>query len=383
MVKSRYTYKLSWILPALVTWEILFWLLGWFLLHLFQFDSDYASEKIVFISPENAIYLLLLPLYWVFFFMRIAQRNRYVNGLADAHLARTFLRPISSGLTFLRYFLIRNSLVLLVLAAMQPSYGSKTVSGRVSAVEMVFVVDLSQSMNVQDMSGGKSRLEVAQRAMHQLINQTSSAKVGMLVFAGSVFPQLPLTADKYAAKMYIDELSTDIISNQGTNIGLALSKGIDFFSEEKMKKVLVLITDGEDHEGGVNQAIRQLKDSEIELVVLGLGTTAGGLVPNDPKSGVSGYVKDASGRPAKSKLNPEMLQEIAAQANGAIVISSDAFPNLSPLLTQINNLKTTKQVDLEFEIKENRYRIPLAIGLFFLLLLLVVDIVVLFRKSAE
>jgi Ca-activated chloride channel family protein len=145
----------------------------------------------------------------------------------------------------------------------------------------------------------------------------------------------------------------------------------------------VLITDGEDHEGGVNQAIRQLKDSEIELVVLGLGTTAGGLVPNDPKSGVSGYVKDASGRPAKSKLNPEMLQEIAAQANGAIVISSDAFPNLSPLLTQINNLKTTKQVDLEFEIKENRYRIPLAIGLFFLLLLLVVDIVMLFRKSAE
>lgn len=367
-------------LLALVgVYELVFWPVVWQFLKLLDFSSDYASEKVVFISPSAAWYLLLIPVFWLFYFIRIFGRNRYVHSLPSAQLVSTFLQPVSSTLSFVRYFLIRNVLVFLVIAAMQPSFGAKTIQGKLSGVELVFVVDVSQSMNVSDMSGGKIRLDVAKRAMHQFVNQTSSAKVGLLIFAGSVYPQLPLTADKYAAKMYIDELATDLISNQGTNIGLALSHAADFFSEEKFKKVIVLISDGEDHEGGVDQALSKIREKEIELIVLGLGSQSGGLVPVDVNSPSSGYVKDPAGRAVNSKIDAKMLTSIAEKAKGKSIVSSEAFPNLTPLLTQINNLKSTKPVDLEFEVKENRYRVPLSVALVSLLLLMVVDVTVMMR----
>ena len=373
MYKSAYTYRISAIALAIAAWELLFWVLGIQILRVFQFSSDTVAEKIIFIS-ESYIWLgVLLPIYWVLYFAQIRGRNRYVNSIPSPELVSTFLSPVSSTYSFFRYFLVRNAIVFLVIAAMQPSFGNKLVTGKASGVELVFAVDVSQSMNARDMSDGESRLEAAKRAMTQLMNQTSSAKVGMLIFAGSVYPQLPLTADKSAAKMFIEELSTDLISNQGTNVGLALENSVEYFSEDKLKKVVVLITDGEDHEGGVNSSIALLKEKGIELAILGLGTTNGGLIPVDPKNVSAGYVKDDIGQSVMTKINPVMLKEIATQAEGKMVISSDAFPNINKLLTQINNLKSTKQVDLEFEVKENRYRIPLAIALACLMILFVSD----------
>ena len=118
-------------------------------------------------------------------------------------------------------------------------------------------------MNTRDITGGETRLTVAKRAMNQMINQSSASRVGLLIFAGNAYPQLPLTADKDAAKMYIDELNTSFISNQGTNVSAALEESSRFFSKEKTKKVLVLITDGEDHEGGLNKHTNQLKNKKL------------------------------------------------------------------------------------------------------------------------
>jgi Ca-activated chloride channel family protein len=373
MRNNPYTYRILYITIAVVAWEILFWILGIQLLRIFQFSSDTVSEKIMFISEKYVWLGILLPVYWFMYFAQLKGRNDYVSSIPSPELVRTFLSPVSSIYSFLRYFLVRNAIVFLVIAAMQPSFGNKLVTGKASGVELVFAVDVSQSMNARDMSDGNSRLEAAKRAMTQLMNQTSSAKVGMLIFAGSVYPQLPLTADKSAAKMFIEELSTDLISNQGTNIGLALENSVEYFSEDKLKKVVVLITDGEDHEGGVNTAITKLNEKGIELAILGLGTTKGGLIPVDPKNLSAGYVKDDIGQSVMTKLNPRMLEEIATQAKGKVVVSSDAFPNINVLLTQINNLKSTKQVDLEFEVKENRYRIPLVMALVCLMILFIAD----------
>jgi len=373
MRNNSYTYRILFITIAVIVWELVFWLLGYQILTVFQFSSDTVSEKIIFISQKYSWLGILLPVYWVLYFSQIRGRNSYVNSIPSPELVSTFLSPVSSVYSFFRYFLVRNAIVFLVIAAMQPSFGNKLVTGKASGVELVFAVDVSQSMNACDMADGNSRLEAAKRAMTQLMNQTSSAKVGMLIFAGSVYPQLPLTADKSAAKMFIEELSTDLISNQGTNVGLALENSVEYFSEDKLKKVVVLITDGEDHEGGINSSIALLKEKGIELSILGLGTINGGLIPVDPKSPVAGYVKNDLGQSVMTKVNPRMLEEIAGQAEGKIVVSSDAFPNINALLTQINNLKSTKQVDLEFEVKENRYRIPLSIALICLTILFIGD----------
>jgi len=374
MPSSPYTYRILFITIAVVLWELLFWVIGMRVLSIFQFSSDSVAEQIIFLSG-NYIWLgVLLPVYWVMYFTQIRGRNVYVNSIPSPELVRTFLTPVSSTYSFFRYFLVRNAIVFLVIAAMQPSFGNKLVTGKSSGVELVFAVDVSQSMNARDMSDGNSRLEAAKRAMTQMMNQTSSAKVGMLIFAGSVYPQLPLTADKSAAKMFIEELSTDLISNQGTNVGFALENSVEYFSEDKLKKVVVLITDGEDHEGGINSSISVMKEKGIELSILGLGTTNGGLIPVDPKNTSAGYVKDKIGQSVMTRVNPKMLEEIADQAGGKVVVSSDGFPNINVLLTQINNLKSTKQVDLEFEVKENRYRVPLAIALICLTILFVADL---------
>jgi len=374
MHKASYTYRISLIIAAVCVWELLFWLLGYQLLKIYQFSSDSLGEKIIFISPQFAWLGILLPLYWVFYFAQLKARNSYVRSIIPTpELVKTFLTPVSSIYSFVRYFLIRNVLVLLVIAAMQPSFGNKLVTGKASGVELVFAVDVSQSMNAKDMSDGDARLEAAKRAMTQLMNTSSSAKVGILIFAGSVYPQLPLTADKSAAKMFIEELSTDLISNQGTNLALALENSAEYFSTDKLKKVVVLITDGEDHEGGVTASIEVLKEKGIELAVLGLGSKNGALVPVDPTNTAAGYLKSATGQSVISKVNPVMLTEIAKQAEGKVVVTSDAFPNVNPLLTQINNLKSTKQVDLEFEVKENRYRLPLGFALLCLMILLIAD----------
>ena len=373
MHKASYTYRISLIIAAVFVWELLFWLLGYQLLKIYQFSSDSLGEKIIFISPEYAWLGAVLPLYWAFYFMQLNGRNSYVRSIPTPELVKTFLTPVSSIYSFVRYFLIRNVLVLLVIAAMQPSFGNKLVTGKASGVELVFAVDVSQSLNAKDMSDGDGRLQAAKRAMTQLMNTSSSAKVGILIFAGSVYPQLPLTADKSAAKMFIEELSTDLISNQGTNIALALENSAEYFSTDKLKKVVVLITDGEDHEGGVTASIEVLKEKGIELAVLGLGSKNGALVPVDPTNTAAGYLKSATGQSVISKVNPVMLTEIAKQAEGKVVVTSDAFPNVNPLLTQINNLKSTKQVDLEFEVKENRYRLPLGFALLCLMILLIAD----------
>jgi Ca-activated chloride channel homolog len=383
MDSKQFKYKLTLLLALASIYEVVFWVLSWQFLQIMDYSADYATEKVVFAQPSAAIFMAVLPAFWLVYFWRIISRNRYVSSLPSVQLVGTFLKPVSTGLSFLRYFLIRNALVFLVIAAMQPSFGAKTIQGKMSGVELVFVVDLSQSMNTADMSGGKTRLEVAKRAMHQFVNQTSAAKIGMLVFAGGVYPQLPLTADRYAAKMYIDELRTDMISNQGTNIGLALSTALDFFTEDKLKKVVLLITDGEDHEGGIDQAIAKLGEQGVELAILGLGSTSGGLVPVDPDNPSSGYIKEGTGRAVNSKIDAKMLSSIADKAKGKSLISSDAFPNITPLLTQINNLKSTKPVDLEFEVKENRYRVPLSIALICLACLMVLDILVMMRVRSN
>ncbi|MEX2484547.1 MAG: VWA domain-containing protein [Brumimicrobium sp.] len=369
--KDKYTYRIKTILFSLIGWELIFWLILYQLMSIFGvFSEDSPGERVVFLAPNYAWFLIVLLGFIGLFLFHIFERNKMVKRLGEEKLVHTFLSPVSSLRVFLRFFLIRNAFVFTILALMQPAFGDKTVEAETNGVELVFAIDISSSMDARDMSNENSRLEAAKRSMIQFVNQAPAGKIGLLVFAGNVYPQLPLTADKVVAKMYIDELSTDIMSNQGTNIGAALNEASVFFSNEKTKKVVVLITDGEDHEGGMESAYEALKDNNIELLILGLGSNKGALVPKSSDRN-SGYLKDELGRSVISKINERMIRDIADDADGDFIISSDAFPNISKLLTQINSSDATNTVDLEFEVKENRYQWPLSLALISLLVLFV------------
>lgn len=360
---KNYTYRLKVLSLFIAVWEFIFWILAYQLLYLLGFFSTKSGEKINFLYPEYAwLFLLVIPLIGGLLYFSI-KRNKFVKGLTDKRLATTFLKTVSTKLLIIRYFFIRNVWVLLVIALMQPVFGERMVQGKASGVELVFALDISNSMNAKDMTQNTSRLTAAKRAITQIINSTNSAKVGIIVFAGSVYPHLPLTPDKSLAKLYIDQIETDLISNQGTNTGLALDLAADFFTKDPLQKAVVLITDGEDHEGGVDEALEKLSSQDIDLHVLGLGTEKGALVPADANNSNAGYLKDNMGQSVISKINEELIISLAEQSNGEAIISSDAYPNVSSILTLINNSNATKQVDLEFKVKENRYRLPLIIAL--------------------
>ncbi len=366
---KSYTYRQRNVFIGFFIWEIIFWLIAYQLLNVFGvFSESYAGEKVVFLKPHYAWLLLIIPAMLVVQWYVQYSRNKVVQNLGSNNLVTTLLKPVSSLHAFIRFFFIRNIIVFAVLALMQPAFGNKKVSATTNGVEMIFAVDISNSMNTRDIEGGESRINVAKRAMNQFVNQAPAAKVGLLVFAGSVYPQLPLTADKSAAKMHIDELSTNFISNQGTDISTALEESSVFFSVDKTAKVLILITDGENHEGGIDEVVQMLNDKNIQLLVLGVGTKKGGLVPVSSSSN-SKYLKDDLGRTVISKLNTGMIEDIASKANGDFLISSSAFPNINPLLTQINSSESMNTVDLEFEVKENRYQWPLFFALLCLVLL--------------
>lgn len=381
MAKKRFTYRnRAWLL-AVVGWEIVFWTLFFAIIEVLGvFSQSRGEERLEFLQPAYAWLFSLIPIFIAAFGWMMYQRYKLVKRLPEPELVSTFLQPVSTLKTFWRYFLLRNAIALIVIALMQPAFGSKEVKATANGVELIFAVDISNSMNTRDIEDGSTRLTAAQRAMHQFVNQSSAAKIGLLVFAGNVYPQLPLTADKTAAKMHVDELSTSMISNQGTNIAAVLEEAKDFFSDENLKKTLVLITDGEDHEGGIDRVLDDLADKNIQLLVLGIGSEKGGLVPRS-ETVTNQYFKDDLGRTVISKVDRAMIADIAKRAGGDHLVSNAPFPNVNQLLTQINSSKSTKEVDLEFNIKENRYQWPLFAGLLMLFVLLIWELISLKRTE--
>ena len=164
--------------------------------------------------------------------------------------------------------------------------------------------------------------------------------------------------------MFVQEIETNMISNQGTNIQKALENTYAFFSKnKKLSKAVLLITDGESQEGNPSTILERYNEDGIHLAVLGIGTQSGGLVPIDPERPELGYKRSAQGVAVQSKLNPAMIQQIATEANGIALISENAYPNLKGLLNDIASMERASTTGMDFEVKKQRYQIPLLIAL--------------------
>lgn len=342
-------------LGIVLAFEIVFWFFGFQVFNFFVV-SKYNTEGIVFLKPDFA-WLFLLPFAWmIYVFSLWLKRNKIIERYKENKVYENFLNPVSTAKALINFLLIRTVFVFSILALMQPVFGLKSIKGKSSNAEVVFLVDISNSMNTKDMKGKLSRLDAAKKMMLQTINVSNASQFGIMVFAGSVYPHLPLTGDRSAARIYINQLSTNLMGNQGTNIGLALEMGLDFFSDKKGEKLLVLITDAENHEGNVDENIAALKEKDIALFVYGLGSKDGGLVPKDYQKPNLGYLKDDNGNSVISKLDEDLIKKMATAANGDFLISNEQYPDVTKLLTVINNLKATKELDLEFDIQKNHYQ---------------------------
>lgn len=370
MSKSRFTYRIGLIFTGILVWEVIFWTFCLLFLYFFGFIGNYSSSVHLAFKYPSVLWLnlILVPMGFVFY-KNLLRTNNIAKGI-QPKLHHYFLIPISNFQTFVRFFLFRNTIVFLILTLALPVYGNKKVIGSAESMELVVAIDISNSMNTCDIDKNLSRIEISKRALIQLVNSLHGERLGITVFAGSAYVQLPLTNDYYAAKMFINEIQTNMISNQGTNVAQALSTSIGMFSKLKTTKGIILVTDGENHEENPKETLDKIVKENIQLCVLGIGTSQGGLIPNNPNRPELGYKKDNYGQSIVSKVNGRFISEIASKVNGYSLVSASPFPNLSDLLTEINQMKRVKIDGLEFDVKETRYQLPLIMALIFWLIYL-------------
>ena len=350
--------------------EFGFWLVIILVLLSFgYFTEETAKIELVFLKDEQLWYLLLLiPIYFLYF-VNLRRMNHRL-GKIPITLQSSVFQPILPNKSLLHFLLFRSFLVFLVLAMAQPSMGTKRERSRTKTLELVICLDVSNSMNTKDMRGGSSRLVSAKRALNQLVNQFTGEKVGVCVFASGAYVQLPMTSDYSAAKLFIDEIETSMFSNQGTNIKAALQTANTMFTKSKTSKGILLITDGENHEDDPSAIIDSIRDKNIEIAILGIGSTNGGPVPTDPLRPELGYKRNGRGQLVVSRMNPNLIRELASKSKGTAAISAEGFPDLKPIFTQINRMKRSKGQEQEFDVAKNQYQIPLFASLICGLLLI-------------
>ena len=207
------------------------------------------------------------------------------------------------------------SLIFLIFAASGPQIGTRVAPVERKGIDLVFALDVSESMNAQDVK--PSRLEKAKFEIAQMIDQLKGDRIGLIVFAGSSHLYLPLTSDYEAAQLFLDAIDTKMIPSQGTDLSTALRTAISAFNEENKKhKVMVLVTDGEDHEGAAVELVAKAFESGIIAHAVGVGTLKGSLIPINDKTGDSSYKRDKKGILITSRLNEVMLTELAEEGGG-------------------------------------------------------------------
>ena len=256
-------------------------------------------------------------------------------------------------------------LSFLIVSASGPQIGTKVKPVERKGVDLVFVVDISISMDAEDVK--PSRLQKAKFEISQIIKQLKGDRVGIIVFAGSSHIYLPLTADYEAAQLFLDGIDTNMIPTQGTSISSALNSGLTAFTEESEKyKVIIIITDGEDHEGEAVEIAEKAARTGIIIHTVGVGSLTGSLIPIKSQNGVSQeYKRDRQGKLVTSKLNEMALTEIADAGNGIYVRFDNRLTGHRNLIQAINSMEKKTISTHEFSEFEDRYQIFAIISLLF------------------
>lgn len=361
-------YPIKKISFIILGFEVLFWLLLLFAIRLLNtIGSDSTSTHFDFAQPNNLILTtLLFPFYWLFL-RKVNRKNNFFSSIP--HSIQSFISPQKSIRTVLReLFLFRTAIVCIILAMGQPVFGTKKMASSTFKSEIIFCIDISNSMNAKDISPAMSRLEIAKRGLIEFINQLKGERIGIVVFAGNSFVQLPITTDYGSAKTFLQEVETTMISNQGTNINDALNLAKSLFSPINCPKRILLITDGENHAEDPIASISALRDQQIGLFVLGIGTENGGPILRNPDRPEFGYVTE-NDRTIISKVNVALLKSLALKANGSATLCTSEFPDFSQLLTEINQNKGEKTRDLQLDVQSEQYHWFVALAIVCLMLL--------------
>ena len=296
-----------------------------------------------------------IPLTILWFIWIWRGRKQKILSETDSRLrSRLFSQMDLNRLKWKQRFLLL-SMVMLVFAASGPQIGTRLAPLDRKGVDLVFSIDVSTSMNAEDVK--PSRLEKAKFEISQMIRQLKGDRVALIVFAGSSHMYLPLTTDYEAARLFLDKIDTQMIPTQGTALSSALQTGLSAFTEDDSKyKVVVLVTDGEDHEGQAIDLAKQAASRGMIIHTVGVGTASGSLIPVVDKQGIRDYKREGSCKLITSVINEAILNDIANAGNGTYVKFDNKPANFRGIMTAIDSMEKRTLKSHIYSEYEDRYQ---------------------------
>lgn len=324
---------------------------------------------------ENPIYLwllLIIPILIIIKIMMWYVQRKKLSRIGNPTLLKELMPDVSRFRPWVKFLLLITALSSLILALARPQFGSKISHEKRNGIEAIIALDISNSMLAQDVQ--PSRLDKSKLMIENLINSFINDKIGLVVFAGEAYVQLPITSDYVSAKMFLSDITPNLISTQGTDIARAIRVSLSSFTQQKgVGKAIILITDGEDNEGGALEAVKEAKEKGVNVFILGVGDSKGSPIP----LGNGEYLKDNHGQTVMTALNENMCKEIAQAGSGTYI----HIDNTSLAQEQLNNELSKLQKGDSDAVVYSEYNEQFQIVALFSFILLLIEVCLLERKN--
>ena len=324
---------------------------------------------------ENPIYLwllLIIPILIIIKIMMWYVQRKNLSRIGNPTLLKELMPDVSRFRPWVKFLLLITALSSLILALARPQFGSKISHEKRNGIEAIIALDISNSMLAQDVQ--PSRLDKSKLMIENLINSFINDKIGLVVFAGEAYVQLPITSDYVSAKMFLSDITPNLISAQGTDIARAIRVSLSSFTQQKgVGKAIILITDGEDNEGGALEAVKEAKEKGVNVFILGVGDSKGAPIP----LGNGEYLKDNHGQTVMTALNENMCKEIAQAGSGTYI----HIDNTSLAQEQLNNELSKLQKGDSDAVVYSEYNEQFQIVALLSFILLLIEVCLLERKN--
>jgi len=316
--------------------------------------------------PEMVYLFLLVPFFIVIFIMMWNWKNRAIRKYGQGNLMLRLMPDVSTAKPILKFIFMMIALCLLIAGITGPQVGSKLEEVKRTGVDIMIALDVSNSMKAEDIR--PNRLERSKQAISHLIDQLKGDRIGLIVFAGEAYVQLPITTDYGAAKLFLSTTDHDIVPTQGTAIGKAINLAARSFNDStKQHNAIIVITDGENHEDDALAAARKAHEEGIRVYTIGMGSSSGAPIPVFNHGVRVGFKQDDGGKTVISKLNEIALAQISEAGNGKFVRATNSDDGLSIIMKEIGNMQKKEFSSKMFTDYEDQFQYFLFAALFFLM----------------
>ena len=317
----------------------------------------------IFAEPKYLFLILLIPVFFLIQAVVLKLRKRKIRKFGDEELVEQLMPSYSRAKVWLRLSLFSLAFLFFSLGMARPQMGAVLKEHTARGAEVMIVLDVSNSMLAEDYS--PNRLERAKLAISRVVDKLRDDRIGLVVFAGNSFVQLPITTDYVSAKMFLNSISTGSVPIQGTAMGEAISTALRSFSAQSDKsRAIIVITDGENHEDDPVAAAEQAASMGVRVFTIGVGSPQGTMIPLED----GGYLEDRDGNPVVTRLDDKVLQDVAAAGKGLYIHAGNREFGLEPIINEIARMDDEEYSSIVFEEYDELYMYFLAVALFFLLI---------------